>query len=672
MKFNTKFDMKEINKLIGRGSLKSSVHPLYDLNILNYTEAVQFKHKWTDTLLQCRSLIVDGKGNVKSRSLSKFFNLEQDKCYDKDLITDNYRTFDKADGSIGTLFYYSYDDVENSENEGEWIFYSKGSFQSDQAIIGRQILEENFPQYQKLDKTQSYVFEIIYQENKIVVDYSDIRTLLYISSFMVDGTEKLESNEMLNKGFDIVEEFTYDSSLNDLKNMNIDNKEGFVILFDSGLRLKLKFEDYLNLHRTVTNLTPKYILDLVKSDKTIDEIVEMIPDEFHSWFNKIMTKIQRYITDIKTECNTILDNYKEKSVKNLAISTEGHIYKHIIIAMFKEQEYMSKIYNCIDHKSLGTSVGFKGKNPERRPTNVFILIGPSGSGKSTWAYEYMRVRKNVVVVNRDSLRISLFSIKDSRDYYDYYERNTKLKEKLVHETYCNIISNAIENEYTIILDNTNLDMSCLKELEKDSNIIVKIFGKDLTTKELTSRCSDRINLVNKKTINQQLERFKSITYESVNQKIEEWKSIIKTTKMEQCETNEKCIVFDIDGTIALNLNGRSPFDMSRVGEDSPNQHIINILKLYKSNDYKIILCSGREESSRLTTNIWLKENNIEYDVMYMRKNKDSRKDFVIKEEFWNKIVEEYYIELMYDDRNQVVDHARKLGFKVCQVEEGNF
>ena len=36
------------------------------------------------------------------------------------------------------------------------------------------------------------------------------------------------------------------------------------------------------------------------------------------------------------------------------------------------------------------------------------------------------------------------------------------------------------------------------------------------------------------------------------------------------------------------------------------------------------------------------------------------------------ICEKYYIEAMFDDRNQVVNHARKLGFSVFQVNEGGF
>jgi len=46
--------------------------------------------------------------------------------------------------------------------------------------------------------------------------------------------------------------------------------------------------------------------------------------------------------------------------------------------------------------------------------------------------------------------------------------------------------------------------------------------------------------------------------------------------------------------------------------------------------------------------------------------------FTVKEEMWRKIIETNYIVSMYDDRNQVVNHARSLGFTVCQVADGNF
>jgi len=56
----------------------------------------------------------------------------------------------------------------------------------------------------------------------------------------------------------------------------------------------------------------------------------------------------------------------------------------------------------------------------------------------------------------------------------------------------------------------------------------------------------------------------------------------------------------------------------------------------------------------------------------MRKKGDNRKDSIVKEEIWNEIEKEYNIICMFDDRDQVVEHARSLGYTVAQVAEGNF
>jgi hypothetical protein len=69
---------------------------------------------------------------------------------------------------------------------------------------------------------------------------------------------------------------------------------------------------------------------------------------------------------------------------------------------------------------------------------------------------------------------------------------------------------------------------------------------------------------------------------------------------------------------------------------------------------------------------WLDVNGINYEWILMREEADKRADYIVKEEMWKKICNDYYIEAMFDDRNQVVNHARKLGFNVFQVNEGDF
>ena len=57
----------------------------------------------------------------------------------------------------------------------------------------------------------------------------------------------------------------------------------------------------------------------------------------------------------------------------------------------------------------------------------------------------------------------------------------------------------------------------------------------------------------------------------------------------------------------------------------------------------------------------------------MRKTGDNRKDCIVKRELFDAhIKDKYYIDFILDDRNQVVNMWRELGFTVMQVADGNF
>lgn len=353
-----KFDMKLIKKMIKKGDVKIKSHSTYDLSVLNYTEKTQYANSWTEDIQQIRSLVLDSEGNVKSRSLSKFFNLEQESLYDTSLMTKDFKVFDKADGSIGTLFYY--------KEQEEWIFYTKGDFDNDQITNAMEMLNKSFPQYVDLDKQRSYVFEIIYPENRIIVDYGDRRSLLYITSFTTMGEEILDFDYMKSMGFETVEEFHVgeDITLVDLQKRNIENREGFVVRFSSGLRIKVKFPNYIEMHRKVTNLSPKLIFGFIKEGKTENEIVELIPDEFHVWLSNIFKSVNECCKPIIDTCYRFLDDNVRK--KNLNKLIDHHKYKEIIHAINNDDDdYMKLVYPYINVNDIGRPTGFVDKSKKR-------------------------------------------------------------------------------------------------------------------------------------------------------------------------------------------------------------------------------------------------------------------------------------------------------------------
>ena len=135
----------------------------------------------------------------------------------------------------------------------------------------------------------------------------------------------------------------------------------------------------------------------------------------------------------------------------------------------------------------------------------------------------------------------------------------------------------------------------------------------------------------------------------------------------------KAIICDIDGTLALKQD-RDPYDHKKSDTDLLCKEVKNLLVLYKSNGYKIIIFTGRQIRFKEVTLQWLQTNQVEYDIIEFRKDDDNRIDSEVKFEMYNKFIKDKYdIEFVLDDRNQVVDMWRKeLGLKCFQVNYGDF
>ena len=135
----------------------------------------------------------------------------------------------------------------------------------------------------------------------------------------------------------------------------------------------------------------------------------------------------------------------------------------------------------------------------------------------------------------------------------------------------------------------------------------------------------------------------------------------------------EAVMVDIDGTVAL-MSGRSPYDMSRVGEDKPNRAVITAVRAMHAFGHHIVFCSGRTDDSRAITERWLAAHvGVPYEALFMRKTGDNRKDSIVKQEiFEREIRHRWAVTGVFDDRAQVVRMWRSLGLTVFQVAEGNF
>jgi predicted kinase len=133
------------------------------------------------------------------------------------------------------------------------------------------------------------------------------------------------------------------------------------------------------------------------------------------------------------------------------------------------------------------------------------------------------------------------------------------------------------------------------------------------------------------------------------------------------------LLVDIDGTVAL-MNGRGPYEWSRVGEDLPHEAVVDAVRAMHAAGNAIIFCSGRDEVCRPETQAWLELFvGVPYEALFMRSAGDSRKDSIVKREiFDDEIRDRWRIVGVFDDRQQVVRMWRAIGLTVFQVAEGDF
>lgn len=128
---------------------------------------------------------------------------------------------------------------------------------------------------------------------------------------------------------------------------------------------------------------------------------------------------------------------------------------------------------------------------------------------------------------------------------------------------------------------------------------------------------------------------------------------------------------DIDGTLACHTPHRSPYDESKVLQDTPLP-TIEVINSLLSTRNSIIFLSGRTEACREDTETWLARHLVcQYKGLHMRQIGDHRGDQVIKQELYNTHIKDRYNVLgVFDDRLKVCRMWYDLGLFVFNCNQG--
>jgi predicted kinase len=298
---------------------------------------------------------------------------------------------------------------------------------------------------------------------------------------------------------------------------------------------------------------------------------------------------------------------------------------------------------------------------------VIILRGLPASGKSTYARKLLDENPGIYKrLNKDELRVMLDN-----------NHHTAHNEKFIEKVRDFMLVEALLDGKHVIVDDTNLSD---RPVERIKNVVRK-FNADHSQQVQVEIKEMKVSL--EECLERDKSREKRVGEDVINRMhrqhiLKDTSDGLKHDKKHptyriQDLSLPKAIICDLDGTLCL-MNGRSPFDASKCDQDLPNIPVVNMVKNYYQLGYKILLVSGREDPYQPQTEKWLAGQNISYHVLIMRKAGDYRKDAIIKKEiFRNHIEGKYFVELVLDDRNQVVDLWRiDLLLPCFQVFYGDF
>jgi predicted kinase len=306
------------------------------------------------------------------------------------------------------------------------------------------------------------------------------------------------------------------------------------------------------------------------------------------------------------------------------------------------------------------------------------MRGYPASGKTTRA-RHIADETGAVVVCRDDLRKMLHGV-----YFNNGSNHPKTPKQFEDEVTIAeraLVQSFLKAGVSVVVDATHLEPSYLRKWSKmAARHGAKFERVDMGADPETCMARDKAReLKGERSVGQDVIARMAKRYPMKNWPDIQAQPTFTPTLVEWVDGLPEAIIVDIDGTLA-HMTGRSPYDYTRVHEDTVDEHIHWLVRNVRESPTfpHVLIVSGRDDACREATTQWLADNDIIYDELHTRPTGavDDRgnklPDYLVKYDLFNQNIRgKYNVRLVLDDRDQVVDLWRALGLKCLQVQEGD-
>jgi RNA ligase len=333
-------NLDRIQKEIDNGYIRSSRHNKYSYTIYNYTQSAHFDDHWNLETITCRGLILSDDNEVIALPFEKFFNWGE-----RGRVGNGYlkTAMEKLDGSLGILY---------RSPDNEYRMATRGSFESEQAVWATKFLNDNYDLGILSDRL-TLLFEIIYPDNRVVVDYGEREDLVLLAArdrftgkyvdfypFLYSLGEELGFSMPQVYGFNSITEIIEATG-----RINA-NQEGWVAELSDGSRWKFKGDEYRELHKLIHGLSFKKIVSAMKYG-TINEVMESIPEEFKDEAEDWRNQVAHTVHNIKQQVILSYDAAPKNTRKEFALWVQENCpdISSYMFLKFDGRDYVDLIYD---------------------------------------------------------------------------------------------------------------------------------------------------------------------------------------------------------------------------------------------------------------------------------------------------------------------------------------